>query len=1290
MPQSTARQEASYRITISDQITNGKITVQDDIKSAEKGARITLIIKPDIYHKLATLIYTVNGASTDIYPRYNEAMQTCSITMPEGDMEIFGTFARQVHKLSIAVDPPEGGEVTSTPANTAITEDEVMADLTVNTGFRLKKDPDKGFDSFFAADTEGNVNWLEPPSDSFIMPDSDVTIYALLEKVYSVTIFTSDPSIANISLRNAEGAPASLFTEGESVSVSVNVLNNYYTLGAIRANWNTLGINGDGEVSKGFIMPQGDVILVATFVPNPANSYSIAIDSDIENGSITPQTENGTYRPRANADERIYLDIQPQPGYEISGLSVTGRNTGDEVAVSPGTSLRPVPSFMMPTEPVTVTGTFVRKYLYLTGTANPPEGGRVVFTSQGTQITRSRLDDNVTVRVTPETSPKYRIKTDGVSYIYTDDTKTTYTILLSGSSPYSLTMPAYDINVDAEFERLYSVTAEVPDASRGTLTITRQGGAETDEFAAGDTVRVYPIVTDDNYVIDTVTVSGMADPITNRFTMPARDVTVTLTFRLNSNILYKINQVAGSTGSVTPMTAAVNGNFLSEAPAGATAYLDIKAASGYEIDSLGYMINKAPPVVPIDKSGYPASRPSFKIPEMTSPFDTVDITASFVKINYNLKGIATLAGGGSGGGTVEFPGQGTPPKAQIGDAVTVLVTPKTSPKYRLNKVEISGGTASASIDIPLPGTSPYTTQIEMPAGDVTVNAEFARLYKVTKDVQDANGLPRGDVTIARQGGAETDEFAAGDTVRVYTSVTDENYVIDVITVSGISGAINNRFTMPAGDVTVTVTFKLNPALMYKVNGVTRSTGLVTPVTAGGGFLSEAPVGTTVFLDISPSPGYELGTLECWKNKTETPVAIAMNGYPGSLGARPSFEIPAMSLPTDTVDISATFVKINYDLTGIASITGGGTGGGTVKFFSGSTEISTAQIGNSITAEVSPSASPSYRLTKVEVNDGEKTVTHNVPLPGTSVFAVNNIQVLAHGVTVTAYFTRLYTVSLSAPPGSDGDVLIRNSAGVIVPGNEFAAGDTVMIETNPSTGYKLGAINVNQGVGTLTGNTFTMPGGNVTVTVTFTKITYTITPVTTANGTINAPSGAFYNDTVTLDPQPNAGYEISSLYYNAGSGNVTVSTSEKTFTMPDSNVTVGGSFTRKDLNLSVASFTGGSISGLPGTALLGNSVTFNVTPAAYYRHTAGNVTYSWSGGSGTPLLISQSGGTFTYRFTMPAYDTTVSAVFDPLYAVTVTSDPSGAGTATARNENGVITALFAEGDAVNIVVSITDS
>ena len=135
------------------------------------------------------------------------------------------------------------------------------------------------------------------------------------------------------------------------------------------------------------------------------------------------------------------------------------------------------------------------------------------------------------------------------------------------------------------------------------------------------------------------------------------------------------------------------------------------------------------------------------------------------------------------------------------------------------------------------------------------------------------------------------------------------------------------------------------------------------------------------------------------------------------------------------------------------------------------------------------------------------------------------------------------------------------------------GQEVTITVTPNDGYRLDTLSVtgssNRKVSTSgSGNTytFTMPSYSVTVRASFTPASRSITVSAVQNGTVNVPTSATVGSTVTITATPNKGYVTDAVRVNTSGSAVSVTGTgnQRTFTMPDANVTVSVSFTAERL------------------------------------------------------------------------------------------------------------------------------
>lgn len=335
------------------------------------------------------------------------------------------------------------------------------------------------------------------------------------------------------------------------------------------------------------------------------------------------------------------------------------------------------------------------------------------------------------------------------------------------------------------------------------------------------------------------------------------------------------------------------------------------------------------------------------------------------------------------------------------------------------------------------------------------------------------------------------------------------------------------FTMPDGDVTISVT-KAAKTYAVKVADANKDTLKITSPEAD---LDKVAEGTSVTVVATPKDGYTL---------TADGVVVTY-GDNQTLKATPDTEKAntyTFAMPAGDATVSAAFEEVKkYNVTVAGTVENGTVG----------VEPKTAAAKDVVTVTVTPNTNFKYTDgslkatytdggTKKEINDfkavdgKENTYTFEMP---------------AADVTVSAAFeeiaTETYTVTVTK--GGDGKVTVNGQETEKLEG--LKSGDPVTLKIDPidtdTLLTKLAGVTVTSGkveVSTTKVDentyTFTMPDGNVNVSVQFTTVEYSI--VTTADpaegGTITvtvngkselkrAPKDAEMAVTVT----PNTGYEL---------------------------------------------------------------------------------------------------------------------------------------------------------------------
>ena len=219
----------------------------------------------------------------------------------------------------------------------------------------------------------------------------------------------------------------------------------------------------------------------------------------------------------------------------------------------------------------------------------------------------------------------------------------------------------------------------------------------------------------------------------------------------------------------------------------------------------------------------------------------------------------------------------------------------------------------------------------------------------------------------------------------------------------------------------------------------------------------------------------------------------------------------------------------------------------------------------------------------------------------------------------------------------------------------AAGTEITLSATANSGYHFKEWQVVSGTVTIAGNKFAMPSSDVTVKAIFEEDapeTYTVTVQNDGNGSGTAtPTTAAAGTEITLSASANSGYHFKE--WQVVSGTVTIT--DNKFTMPASDVTVKAIFEEdapETYTVTVQNDGNGSGTATPTTAAAGTEITLSASANSGYHFK------EWQVVSGTVTITDN-------KFTMPASDVTVKAIFEENAPTTytVTFNANG-GTASA--------------------------
>ena len=342
--------------------------------------------------------------------------------------------------------------------------------------------------------------------------------------------------------------PISILTIDNYAFYGCSRLYDVYYLGFL-ADWNkiTIGNNNDS--------------LIKAKLHCKENEYTITIDS-VSNGKVIVS------QSIANAGDEIIITVTPDNGYVVESIKINNEViTGNK--------------FKMPASDVTITVTFKKAEYKIT-----------VSDAIGGTVSVSQIVANAGEEITITSAPHDGYSLGTVSVKDSDDN-------VIDVAEGKFIMPTNNVTVTVDFIPIdYSVSIE--NSVNGTIEVSQEVAN------VGDKIKV-TAKPDDSYMLDSLFVDGVSIE-GNSFEMPARDVTVSATFK---KAVYKVNVIDSEGGTVT-VSPSVAGE-------GDEVTITAKAAEGYEFD--GFVV-KDPNNASIDVVDG----------RFTMPAGNVTVSASFNKL----------------------------------------------------------------------------------------------------------------------------------------------------------------------------------------------------------------------------------------------------------------------------------------------------------------------------------------------------------------------------------------------------------------------------------------------------------------------------------------------------------------------------------------------------------------------------------------------------------------------------------------------------------------------------------
>ena len=441
--------------------------------------------------------------------------------------------------------------------------------------------------------------------------------------------------------------------------------------------------------------------------------------NEVEGVKLTLGTINNTYIK----DDTVTLTVEKE-GTDI--VTVTAKNgdtdvaltevqeaAQDEAAAQATTEkAKTVYTFTMPDGDVTIS---------VTKDAKTYEVKQAATTNGKLEISPATAAEGatVTVKVTPDTG--YALKENGLKVTYTDADNNAKTVEVNAgadANTYTFAMPAYPVNVSAEFVKEYKVTAAP--AENGTVTVDPAAAVEGTDVTV--TVKAA-----DNYQLkaDSLTYSYQIgeDKKTEKLTltdgkatfkMPAADVTVSAVFEAVKVETYSVTIKNTEYGKVTAdKTTGVK--------AGETVTLTVEPVDNdsmlTKLAENGLAIKDSKDTVVSYKAGEKANTYTFEMPA-----DNVTVTAQFTIVEY---GITTEVVEGNGTITVKDADGNVKTRAPEDKTAKLYATFTPADGYELSGAEYwEGATGGPIADAQLENN---VYEFYMHANSVTIKATFTKI-----------------------------------------------------------------------------------------------------------------------------------------------------------------------------------------------------------------------------------------------------------------------------------------------------------------------------------------------------------------------------------------------------------------------------------------------------------------------------------------------------------------------------------------------------------------------------------
>lgn len=436
--------------------------------------------------------------------------------------------------------------------------------------------------------------------------------------------------------------------------------------------------------------------------------HTVTLPEAVQGVTLTLGTTNNTYIK----DDTVTLTVEKE-GTDI--VTVTAKNGDTDVAL---TEVQEAAQDEAAAQATTEKAKTVYTFTMPDGdVAISVEKNAKTYEVKQAETTNGKLEISpataaegatVTVKVTPDAG--YALKENGLKVTYTDADNKEQTVEVKAgteANTYTFTMPAYAVNVSAEFEATYTITVDTKAQTNGKTE------ADAKTAVAGTTVTI-TAAANDGYELkaDSLKVTAGDKPVetkagtaanTYTFTMPAADVTITAEYVEKKPEAYTVTVNKATNGTVTANKET--------AAAGDTVTLTVKADE--TMYSQAVLAEDGLKVADSKGAAVACTAGADGTYTFTMPADNVTVTATFEIVAYGVEVAPTEHG------SVTF--EGGKKYFKVGENVTATFTAEAG--YELASASYQEGNKPTDITAKVKEAS-NTYTFTMPENYVKIEATF--------------------------------------------------------------------------------------------------------------------------------------------------------------------------------------------------------------------------------------------------------------------------------------------------------------------------------------------------------------------------------------------------------------------------------------------------------------------------------------------------------------------------------------------------------------------------------------